>query len=148
MQTKSIHGFNLNPIFNKYQATPEEKQLVTRIIDNNFNYSISSVEAKRDSVNLVREIKRENGIIPGILNNRPGFFWMEEYKDIRQNISNYLKEKNLNNLAEDIMNYGKEKNKGILLTDDPAVQRFLEGLKKHIAKSDIRQNLSKILLKL
>lgn len=134
-------------ICRKFHATPEETTLLNNRIKKNFEYAIGGFDGSRDSRHLIREIKASNGIIPGLLNARPGLFWDKSGKTatIRENIVAFLKERNLPELADDLMGYGQEKSTGFLIVDDPAIKRFLTGLQEQLVKTDFRKNLAKLL---
>lgn len=137
-----------NDVCKNFHATRPEKKLLENLVRKNFIYACGSFDGSRDSNQLIREIENEKAIIPGILKKKPGIFWIEEgnSKVIREKIAAFLNEKGLTKLAEDLLGHGKEENKGYLITDDPATQRFLQGLKKHMSDFNFRNRLAKLLM--
>lgn len=146
MKASAINGYT-NRICKRLHATPEERILLNSQIDKNFEYAMGRFDGHRDSRSLIREIKRSNGIIPGILKDRPGIFWVKDgaTAKLRESVAEFLKLRNLPKLAEDLMKHGLERNKGGLIVDDPATTRFLKGLEKQLVNTDFRKNLAKVL---
>lgn len=144
--TPVIKGYTKR-ICQRFHATPEERTLLNSQIQRKFDYAMGSFDGARDSRYLIREIKTSNGIIPGLLRTKPGLFWLNDTRvvKLRENITSFLKERNLPELAEDLMNHGKEPNPGYLIVDDPATTRFLNGLKKQLVKTDFRSEFAKLL---
>jgi hypothetical protein len=96
----------------------------------------------------IAETAKKNGIIPGILMAKPGIFWNPEMDKVREQLVAFLKKKKLPDLAVLLTQYGKEKNNGPLIIDDPAVQKFLGGIKQELKNKSFAFKLAKLLKKI
>lgn len=136
-----------NGVCKKFLATKPERALLQQKVRNSLIYCAGGADGRRSARHLIRGVDEAGGVLPGILRTRPGLFWMKEKEvvQVREKVATFLRNQGLPQLAEDLMGYGKEPNRGGLITDDPAIQRFFQGLQEPLKKFGFRKKLATLL---
>ena len=140
-------GFKIIP-FGKMASnvTPEENALLSRVMRDSFELSSTTDGLARN--NKLRRSLDTDGIITAVLKLKSEIFRAGIFAKKREEITKFLQERGLKNLAEDFNGYGIEAKPKYPPFEDPAIKRFLTELALKVKQdSQFAADFAKLLMK-